>query len=122
MNSKKQYAFYGSLRPNHYNFREGLKVIEDNITLEGYQLFSLGAFPAAVKTGDPNDKLIVTLTEIPATNVERSIDAMEIGAGYKYEEVEVKGENYGIYVYEKVHDFMKDRKVESGNWSTHSKR
>lgn len=121
MNQQNNYAFYGSLRPKMYNFNafksrynDDVKVLEEEKEIEGYKLYSLGAYPYAIKTGNPADKMKVSLCKV-TNSAESNVHRMEIGAGYYYDEVSVDGENYGIYLFsDKYHNDT--RLVESGDW------
>ena len=115
MNKNHNYAFYGSLRKDQYNFRQGMEY-QKTVEITGFKLFSLGAYPCAIQTGNEDDKLTVDLFTVTGQN-ENSIHRMEIGAGYDYKEVEIDGKMFGIYVYPT--DFLNrlaDRRVPEGDW------
>lgn len=122
MNKKHLYAFYGSLRPTMYNYGSGhgMTVIQDGVEIEGYELrpYGGGVYPIAYRVDDPTKKITVTLVEIIDPGVERSIHGMELGAGYKYEEVEINGENYGIYL-QSPSAYSTHPPVAHGDWVKH---
>jgi gamma-glutamylcyclotransferase (GGCT)/AIG2-like uncharacterized protein YtfP len=106
-------AVYGSLRPPMYNFVSfnhhygGIEILGET-TIQGYDLYSFGSYPGAVK-GDGN--LVVTLLEVPKDCFE-DMDCMEYGAGYKREKVLVNGDEYTMWIYPKV----RGTHVPGGDW------
>ena len=107
-------AVYGSLRKGCYNqshFQRGMKHL-GTTKVEGFQLYSLGAFPCAVPS---EGELTVDLFEVDNTTKEQ-IDRMEIGAGYDLQTINIDGEQYTIYTYQKPPN---DRLVEHGDWVKH---
>lgn len=121
MNKKHLYAFYGSLRNGMYNHAYMSSGMEYQKTTEitGFKLYSLGSYPCVIKTGNTDDKLTIDLFTVTG-NMESRIHNMELGAGYDYEEIQVDGESYGIYVYDSsALGSVKDRYVPSGDWVKH---
>lgn len=110
---------YGSLRKDMYNsviFNEekgDSEYIGDGL-LDGYELYSLGSYPA-IYEGDGS--VVVELYEVHNQEVFDSIDWMEKGAGYKRKEVTIKvngnDETGYVYVYSRV---PSGSKVEDGDW------
>jgi gamma-glutamylcyclotransferase (GGCT)/AIG2-like uncharacterized protein YtfP len=93
-------AVYGSLRPSEYNYERFKEVYEDiqdlgEETLEGFDLYSLGAYPG-IKHGDGT--LVVNILRCDDECYDR-IENMEIGAGYKPEIVETLQGEATIFVY-----------------------
>jgi gamma-glutamylcyclotransferase (GGCT)/AIG2-like uncharacterized protein YtfP len=118
MNKNKLYAFYGSLRKGMYNhkyFESGLEYLGTK-EIKGYDLYSLGAFPCIVKSPVPDTVLTVDLFRAKNDATENRIHSMEKGAGYDYEEVEIDGQNFGIYVYDNRHKPPIERLVPGGDW------
>jgi gamma-glutamylcyclotransferase (GGCT)/AIG2-like uncharacterized protein YtfP len=119
MNTRKKYAFYGSLRKGMYNYHalaQGL-TYEKTVEVSGYKLFSLGAYPFAIKTNDESDKLVIDLFTITNDRTENSIHRMELGAGYIYDEVDVDGVSYGIYLFpNRLRDYESYTQVKGGDW------
>ena len=75
---------YGSLRKGAYNYNRFLQHYgEENFTYErttsiyGYQLYSLGAYPFANRTNNPEHELIVDIIEC-SDNVFKRITGMEM--------------------------------------------
>ncbi len=104
--------FYGSLKSTGYNFNRffGQKLLKD-ITLQGYDLYSLGQYPAACK-GQGSIK--VELHEIEEDTYE-SIQSMERGAGYEESFIELDGVKASIFLMNPEH--LEGRsKVENGDW------
>lgn len=120
-NKEHNYAFYGSLRSGMYNHsfhREGMEY-HKTVVIPGFKLFSLGAYPCAIFTGDGDDKLTVDLFTVTGST-EYNIYRMEIGAGYEYMEVPIDGKNFGIYVYPTSSlSRLEGRNVPDGDWVKH---
>ena len=104
MNKDHLYAFYGSLRKglsNHRRYQDGLEYLfTESIT--GFQLYALPGYPYAVKTGNPADILTVEVHRASNPATEQAIHDLEMGVGYIYDEVIVRGQATGIYLFEKV--------------------
>lgn len=116
-------CFYGSLRPPMYNWKRfvdfyGPKAMVHLGTTEikGFKLYSLGAYPAAVKSDD-DSQLIVDLFELDH-EVYNHIHGMEYGAGYTREVVNIDGDKYSIFVYPDS-GFSVNNLVKSGDWVAH---
>jgi len=62
----------------------------------------LETFPYAVKTGDVLDVITVEVFRVVDKHVEISIHDLEMREGYYYDEVEIRNEKVGIYLYEKA--------------------
>ena len=111
-------AVYGSLRKGEFNFEvfqlcfSGKVEFLGTTTLHGYDLYSLGSFPAAVVGS--ND-IVVDLLDVDA-RVFSVIQEMEFSAGYYEDSVEIEGENYGIFLYPDVPQIHYGL-IESGDWS-----
>lgn len=121
MNKNNLYAFYGSLRKGMYNFHALKRGMEYLRTTEipGFKLFSLGSYPCAVQTHDEADIMTVDLFTVTG-EAERGIHSMELGAGYKYREVEIDGTMFGIYLFDSSRlPSLKDRHVPGGDWVKH---
>lgn len=110
----KKILVYGSLKQNHYNFnRCGPQKYIKTFQLDGYDLYSFGAYPGIIPG---KGKLTVELHEVNEDTL-RHIRGMELGAGYREEFVDVDGQKAALYVYENRYDRLKpEQKVESGNW------
>ena len=94
---KKYVAVYGSLRKNHYNFNAcGEQKYIKTLQLNGYDLFSLGSYPGIVPG---KGTLTVELHEVDEDTL-RTIRHMELGAGYREENINIDGKNAALYIYE----------------------
>jgi gamma-glutamylcyclotransferase (GGCT)/AIG2-like uncharacterized protein YtfP len=112
----KHGLFYGSLRKvEGYNFgRCGKQKYIKTLTLDGYDLYSLGAYPAVV---DGKGKVVVELHEIPNAQTAEYIRQMELGAGYEERVVNVDDVDAYLYVYKGNNRLNPELKVEHGDWS-----
>ena len=115
MNARSTYAFYGSLRrgmSNYQRYKNALEFLFQD-TLGGYQLYALENYPYAVRTGNPADLITVEIFKVTNTDMERSIHELEIGVGYYYDEIPIRGALTGIYLFEKKgHETF----VKNGDW------
>jgi gamma-glutamylcyclotransferase (GGCT)/AIG2-like uncharacterized protein YtfP len=115
----KRIAVYGSLRKSEYNYRKDMGEPIACGRIQGAQLFSLGAFPCII-VGDAEDTVEAEVYELPE-KVFNSIEAMELGAGYKRcvaPFAEHDGPIYLVeaYFYPAKADWFGPR-IESGDWS-----
>ena len=116
MNGQSQYAFYGSLRrgmENHVPYEKDLLYVK-TIVLGGFKMFSLTAYPYVVRSTDNADKIVVELFKVTNPQTEQIIYEMELEAGYIFEEVEISGVKFGIYVMNAQEPG--DPEVVSGDW------
>ena len=101
------YAFYGSLRRNMENY-EPLKehlLYQYHTWLQGYQLYSLGPYPFAIRTNSPTDKILVEVFEINHQPTIDAIHQIEIEAGYFLDSVIIDGQAVNIYLYADKSDY-----------------
>lgn len=116
MNSKKYIVVYGSLRAKpepFYNFNAcGKQQFIKKFNLEGYELYSLGAYPAIIE-GKGN--ITVELHEVDERTYQR-IRGMELGAGYNEKQIEVDGKLASLYVYNNAERLRQRERVISGDW------
>ena len=115
MNSHSKYAFYGSLRrgmSKYLEFEKGLEFQYQEI-ISGYGMYALQDFPYAVKTGNPSDLVTVEVFRIINPDVERAIYGVEMTEGYYYDEVKIRNEKIGIYLFKKAGS---DPLVKGGDW------
>lgn len=113
--TKRKIAVYGSLRKGEYNYNYfQMRYPEMTYTgthkVDGFDLFSLGAYPAAVM-GD--GELVVDTFDVDL-DCFSSINRMEIGAAYYAHTVDIDGEPHTIWLQQHGNE---KRKVESGDWS-----
>lgn len=109
------FAFYGSLRKNmplHEKFEHGLDY-RFSAWIKGYQLFSLGDFPCAVKTNNEADQIQIEIFEVTEKSVAREIDELEIGYGYYRDEVIVDNVRALIYLFESAANYPR---ISDGDW------
>ena len=97
---------------NYHEFEHGLLFLYRDV-IPGFQLFRLEQYPYAVRTGSPDDFLTVEVFEVTNPETERSIHELEIGVGYFYDEVEIRGKRVGIYLFESAGP---EPLVKSGDW------
>lgn len=105
---------YGSLRPGCYNFDRfaaNYKITDlGEVEVPGFELFSLGPYPG-IKEG--NGVLTCNILEV-SEECHEHIKAMELGANYTEEMVNIEGEELPIYVYQG--HVSRDNKVITGDW------
>jgi gamma-glutamylcyclotransferase (GGCT)/AIG2-like uncharacterized protein YtfP len=115
MNRDSTYAFYGSLRTgmiNYRQFKKSLKFMSREV-IPGFQMYGMEFYPYAVKTGNPAHLLTVEVFKITNPEVEKSIHELEIDVGYYYDEIKIKEQSIGIYLFEKPGS---EHLVKSGDW------
>jgi len=120
---------YGSLRKGCYNCASYERAYGDGYQqltqawITGYKLYSLGAYPCVVFTGEEEDKLLVDIYQC-SRECHNSIYRMEIGAGYYAKTIEVMGDDGNayegiIYCYEESDYTEKLERVVDGDWVTY---
>jgi gamma-glutamylcyclotransferase (GGCT)/AIG2-like uncharacterized protein YtfP len=121
MNKNSRYAFYGSLRRGMYNylyFEKHLSYLYSE-KIFGFQLYALEKYPAAIKTNDSTHAIKVEVMHVTHPGVESQIHALEVGVGYYYDEVMIRGEMIGIYLFsEQERGVLKSSRplVAEGDW------
>lgn len=115
---------YGSLRHGQYNYQSFAREFDIEYVktgkIKGYQLHSLGWYPAIQPSKNPDTELVVDLLMVEP-DCKYAFDRMELGAGYKIEKVDFEGELVDIYVYINT-DWLESRPVvESGDWAEYMK-
>ena len=109
------YAFYGSLRRGLHNyevFKPHLNY-QFSIWLKGFQLYSFGDFPFAIKTENNEDKILVEVFEIEKKEIEKQIDDLELGYGYHSESVLIDHRFVKIYLLKEPANYPL---VSGGDW------
>jgi len=114
---KKKLFVYGSLRPGQYNFnrfnKNGfIKVIEEDVIVEGFAMYSLGSYPGIKRKEDSS--IVCTLISLPEREADY-IEDMEISAGYEKTTVDYKGESIPIYLY--LDEVYERDLVKEGDWN-----
>ncbi|MEQ1586148.1 MAG: gamma-glutamylcyclotransferase family protein [Cyclobacteriaceae bacterium] len=115
MNLESTYAFYGSLRRGmryYEEFKYGLKY-HHSFWLKGYNLYSLGPYPCAVKSDNPNNKILVEVMKLDDPKVEKKIVRIEMDAGYYYTDILIQNKPVGIFLYERAANYPQ---VHHGDW------
>jgi gamma-glutamylcyclotransferase (GGCT)/AIG2-like uncharacterized protein YtfP len=97
---------------NYLEFEAGLKFLYKEI-IPGYQLYAMKEYPYAVKTSIPSDLITVEVFKVKNPSTERSIHSLELGVGYYYDEVIIRNNAVGIYLYKKIGN---ETLVKSGDW------
>jgi len=115
VNADHLYAFYGSLRKGMSNYRVYRHGLEYQFTevLPGYGLHAMQGYPYAVNTNNEKDTIVVEVFRVSDPIVEKDIHDLELGVGYKYEEVLIRGTTTGIYLFEKQGG---EPSVRDGDW------
>ena len=109
------FAFYGSLRMNmplHDRFKRGLEY-KFSAWAKGFQLFSLGDFPCAVKSNLSSDKMMIEIFKIDDLVIANEIDSIEIGYGYYRDSIVVDNCEALIYLFKDAANYPQ---VLSGDW------
>lgn len=115
MNKDGLYAFYGTLRigmENYVLFERGMKFLE-KVVLNGFRLISLGEYPYAIKSPNPDHVITAELFQLEDSTA-RLIHEMELEAGYYYDELRIGRNKYGIYLFSEANPF--DEEITSGDW------
>jgi gamma-glutamylcyclotransferase (GGCT)/AIG2-like uncharacterized protein YtfP len=115
--SQSLYAFYGSLRRGmrlHKQFKSDLHYVY-SAWLRGYELYSLGNYPFAVKSADPSNKILVEVMRVSDKETEKSIYDIEMEAGYYDDKIQIGDDFITIYLFE---DAANNLRIESGDWVT----
>jgi gamma-glutamylcyclotransferase (GGCT)/AIG2-like uncharacterized protein YtfP len=113
--SQSLYAFYGSLRRGmrlHHQFKNDLKY-RYHVWLSGYDLFSLGNYPYAVKSHDPAHRMLVEVVAISNVETENTIHKIEIEAGYYAEQISIGDDRVTLFLYEAAANNLR---IDSGDW------
>lgn len=116
---------YGSLRTGEYNnyILEGSKLVNASTYIPGFELISLGAFPAIVPA--ENGRVIGEVWDVDERAF-NSIERMEVGAGYKRVAVQPIDESDLVpigytdveaYVYGTPARLIDCPRVPSGDWT-----
>lgn len=74
----------------------------NTVKLKGYKMFSLGPFPAINESTNEEDYVIGEVYEFPEENLEKAIgtlDAIELGAGYRRDTIEIDKILTNLYVH-----------------------
>lgn len=101
------FAFYGSLRRGMENYeplKENLRY-KFSTWLTGYQLYSLGPYPFAYRTGSPTNKILVEVFEVTNLETRNTIHQIEMEAGYFMDTIIIDEQLVNIYLYENKADY-----------------
>lgn len=116
MNTHNYYAFYGSLRRGMRLYKQFAGELNYHYSawLNGYELYSLGNYPYAVKAAEQKSKILVEVFTISDVDVEREIQEIEKGAGYVLEQFEFGKGTLNIFLCEEP--VANNLRVVSGDW------
>ena len=109
------YAFYGSLRRGmrlHKQFKNDLLYLY-NGWLQGYDLYSLGNYPYAIKCADPSHRMLVEVMMILNPETENAIINIECDAGYYAHKIMIGDDQVTIFLYDKPANNLR---IDSGDW------
>lgn len=112
---KNLFAFYGSFRfglSNHMAYASFLKY-KFSAWIKGYEMYSFGDFPFAIRTDESADKMLVEVFEIENAEVRMQIDLLEHGYGYHKETIVIEGQSVTIYLFNEKANYPK---VNEGDW------
>lgn len=115
MNPDSLYAFYGSLRKgmsNHRRYERGMSLLFTE-NLPGYALYAMRYYPYAVKSDNPEDVIVVEVYKITNSATEKAIHELELSVGYYFDEVMIRDQRTGIYLFEKTGP---EPLVKGGDW------
>jgi gamma-glutamylcyclotransferase (GGCT)/AIG2-like uncharacterized protein YtfP len=115
MNKNSLYAFYGSLRTGMYNheiYRQHLQYLFTE-NLVGFKLYALERYPIAIKTNLPTDTIKAEIFQITDKETEESIHQLELQAHYHYDEITIRNERVGIYLFAHAKNYPE---VAGGDW------
>lgn len=115
MEETELFAFYGSLRRGMDNYNKYKSVLEfiTCTRIPGFTLYSLSAYPYAVKSEDRLETIVIEIFRIKGKEGRDKIHQLEVGAGYILEFIEVNDQSVGIYLFERAGN---NPKVKSGDW------
>lgn len=88
-------------------------VYQFSMWLPGYELFSLGEYPCAVKSTNPQNKIVVEIMQITDPIIEKEIFQIEMNADYYYTDIFIHSKPIGIFLYEKAANYPP---VHHGDW------
>jgi gamma-glutamylcyclotransferase (GGCT)/AIG2-like uncharacterized protein YtfP len=109
------YAFYGSLRRGmrlYQQFNNDLQYLY-NAWLPGYDLYSLGNYPYALRSADSTHKMMVEVMRILDSETEKSICKIENDAGYYAEKIQIGNHSVTIFLFETPANNLR---IVSGDW------
>lgn len=117
----KKCLFYGTLRKNGprektYNYnRFGGQIYIKTLKIKGFKMADLGYYPCIFKA---DGEIVVELHNVES-EAAKNIEMMELGAGYKFEDIDLDGEKARIYYYcgkNLSENRFKFQLIESGDW------
>lgn len=112
---KNLFAFYGSFRfglSNHMANDSFLKY-RFSAWIKGYEMYSFGDFPFAIRKDESADKMLVEVFEIENAEVRMQIDQLEHGYGYHKETIVIEEQSVTIYLFKEKANYPK---VNEGDW------
>jgi gamma-glutamylcyclotransferase (GGCT)/AIG2-like uncharacterized protein YtfP len=118
MTDPSLFAFYGSLRRGMRLYNQFHFALQYHYSawLKGYELYSLGNYPYAVKSAIPDRKILVEIFSITEPEVEKEIFDLEVGAGYHLVKQTFDDRVINIFLYDDTS--ANNMRVHSGDWVT----
>ena len=129
-NINQQLACYGTLRYGHGNhnwFLRDVLMCSAGSMITGYTMSTFGGYPAVFSTGNEEDVIIVDVFDLSTApepeSLLRSIDAMEIGAGYRRDVVTTTS-GLEVYLYVMLDEDKEyfPEEIPSGDWNDYCDR
>jgi len=123
-------AVYGTLRKGcgNHTCLNGAELVK-TCRVSGYKMYSLGGFPACVKSDDDNDMVQVEVYNITTYDQQRSLDSLEgycRGESdqlfYDVDIVDADGEAAEMYVFKSSDGFTDEHIIKSGDWVKYGDR
>jgi gamma-glutamylcyclotransferase (GGCT)/AIG2-like uncharacterized protein YtfP len=84
------------------------------VWLQGYDLYSLGNYPYAVKSSDPTHRLLVEVVIISDPETEKTISKIELDAGYSCQTITIGDYPVTIFLFNEPTNNLR---IDSGDWS-----
>ena len=125
---------YGSLRVGEYNHssvKDSMPIVELERKVAGYKMYSLGAYPAIVRTDDPEDIITIDVFDMASTqqasNMMSSIHRMETNAGYDIEVASTIDGEMEVLLYTQTYraesfDELGHEQVVGGDWTAYQRQ
>lgn len=97
---------------NYFPYQNELQFLSRQ-WLRGFELYSLGDYPYAVRCENRDSKILAEVFRISDPAVGQSINQLELEAGYYLDFVSVEQGRAGIYLFKKS---VNDIRIKSGDW------
>jgi gamma-glutamylcyclotransferase (GGCT)/AIG2-like uncharacterized protein YtfP len=83
------------------------------VWLPGYDLYSLGNYPYALKSPDSTHKILVEVMMVLTSETESEILKIECDAGYYVHKIQIAADDVTIFLFE---DTANNLRIDSGDW------